>query len=176
MEIVLPDPALVLLIGASGSGKSTFARKHFRATEVLSSDFCRALVCDDEGDQTATDDAFELLHLILAKRLMRKRSAVIDATNVQEFARASLIKAAKHQGVPVVAIVFALPEDICQLRNQQREYRRVPSEAIHKQVESLEESMQHLATEGFELVVIFRTAEEGRTASVIRSAVRSTAQ
>ncbi len=64
MNIPLPEFSLVLLVGASGSGKSTFAAKHFKPTEVLSSDWCRAAVSDDPNDQGATKDAFELLHFI----------------------------------------------------------------------------------------------------------------
>ena len=83
-------------IGASGSGKSTFARKHFKPTEVLSSDFCRGLVADDENDQTATKDAFEILHFIAAKRLAAGRLTVVDATNVQPEARKPLVELARQ--------------------------------------------------------------------------------
>ena len=81
--IDIPALSLVVLVGASGSGKSTFARTHFRATEVISSDFCRGLVSDDENDQAASKDAFEVLNFIAAKRLAAGRLTVIDATNVQ---------------------------------------------------------------------------------------------
>ena len=87
MKITIPELALVVLIGPSGSGKSSFARKHFRPTEVLSSDYCRGLVSDDENDQAATKDAFEVLHYIGAKRLAAGKLTVVDATNVQEEAR-----------------------------------------------------------------------------------------
>ena len=83
MIIKIPKPSLVLLVGPSGSGKSTFARKHFKPTEILSSDFCRGLVSDDETDQTATNDAFEVLRFIATKRLAAGKLTVIDATNVQ---------------------------------------------------------------------------------------------
>ena len=63
MNINIPKLSLVVLIGPSGSGKSTFARKHFRSTEILSSDFCRGMVGDDENDQAVTKDAFEVLRL-----------------------------------------------------------------------------------------------------------------
>src|SRR5215204_3938239 len=62
MKLTIPDPSLVLLVGPSGCGKSTFARRHFKPTEVVSSDFFRGLVCDDEGHQGASRDAFELVH------------------------------------------------------------------------------------------------------------------
>src|SRR4030095_1976488 len=96
MNISIPKLSLVVLIGPSGSGKSTFARRHFLPSEVLSSDFCRGLVGDDENDQAATKDAFELLHYIAAKRLARGRLTVIDATNVQPEARRPLVALARE--------------------------------------------------------------------------------
>jgi protein phosphatase len=147
MIIQIPDPSLVLLIGASGSGKSTFARQHFQPTEILSSDYCRALVCDDENDQTATSDAFELLHLILAKRLTRRRTTVIDATNVQQSSRSSLLAMAAQWKIPAVAIVFELAEELCQKRNLERAIRQVPREVITNQMAAMSEG--HLETEGF---------------------------
>jgi protein phosphatase len=95
MKITLPELCLVVLIGPSGSGKSTFARQHFKSTEVLSSDFYRGLVSDDENDQSATKDAFEALHYIAAKRLAAGKLTVIDATNVQAEARKPLLALAR---------------------------------------------------------------------------------
>jgi protein phosphatase len=168
MVITLSDPSLVLLIGPSGSGKSTFARRHFRGTEVLSSDFCRALVCDDESDQAATADAFELLHLILSRRLQRRRTTVIDATNVQAFAREPLALSAKRWNIPLVGIVFALPEELCLGRNQRRAYRQAPNETVLNQISALAESMGHLDAEGFDTLHTIRTEEEADTVAVIR--------
>jgi len=133
MVITLVEPCLILLIGASGSGKSTFAQRHFQATQILSSDFCRALVSDDPSDQSVTDDAFELLHLILAKRLRRGRTTVVDATNVQISSRQSLSDIARQNNMPVIAMVFALPEEICLSRNQQHTNRQVPADVIRQQ-------------------------------------------
>src|ERR1700726_5039043 len=96
MEIKIPELALVVLVGAAGSGKSTFARTHFKSTEILSSDFCRGLVSDDENDQAATNDAFEVLHFIARKRLRSGKLTVIDATNVQPEARKPLIGLARE--------------------------------------------------------------------------------
>jgi len=93
VRIAIPDPSLVALVGASGSGKSTFAARHFLPTEVISSDVCRGLVADDESDQSSTDDAFEVLHFIAGKRLSAGRMTVVDATNVQPFARRSRCRA-----------------------------------------------------------------------------------
>lgn len=120
MEIKIPKLSLVVLIGPSGSGKSTFARKHFRSSEVLSSDFCRGLVSDDENDQAATKDAFEVLHYVAAKRLARGRLTVIDATNVQPEARSPLVHLAREYHCLPVAIVFDLHESVCHERNRRR--------------------------------------------------------
>src|SRR5262249_506071 len=109
MKLPVPDLSLVVLVGPSGCGKSTFARKHFKPTEVLSSDYCRGLVADDENDQAATPDAFEVLHFIAAKRLRAGRLTVIDATSVQPDARKPLVALARAYHVLPVAIVFNLP-------------------------------------------------------------------
>src|ERR1700735_4727150 len=113
MNITIPEPALVVLIGPSGCGKSTFARKHFKATEVLSSDFCRGLVSDDENSQEATGDAFDVLKYVAAKRLSRGLLTVVDATNVQPESRKPLVELAREHDVLPVAIVLKLPEDLC---------------------------------------------------------------
>src|SRR5215468_8422091 len=106
MKLTMPELSLVVLVGASGSGKSTFARRHFRPTEVLSSDFCRGLVRDDEADQSATEDAFAVLHFIAAKRLAAGRPTVVDATTVQPEARAPLVNLARqYQCLPVVIVL-----------------------------------------------------------------------
>ena len=112
MKITIPELSLVMLVGASGSGKSSFGRKHFLPTEVISSDFCRGLVSDDDNDQSATGDAFDLLHTIIRKRLTRGKLTVVDATNVQPEARKSLIALAREYHVFAVAIVFDLPEKV----------------------------------------------------------------
>ena len=120
MQFTIPALSLVLLVGPSGSGKSTFARTHFKPTEVISSDSCRGLVADDENDQSATGDAFEVLHYIARKRLAAGRLTVIDATNVQAEARKPLLALAREYHVLPVAIVFDLPERLCHERNADR--------------------------------------------------------
>ena len=120
MKITIPKLSLVVLIGPSGSGKSTFARKHFLPTEVLSSDSCRGMVSDDENNQAATNEAFELLHFIAAKRLALGRLTVVDATNVQPEARKPLVELARKYHCLPVAIVLNLPERLCQDRNRAR--------------------------------------------------------
>src|SRR5213595_1610873 len=106
MKLMIPDLAVVALVGPSGSGKSSFARKHFRPTEVLSSDFCRGLVSDNENDQAATNDAFDLLHYIARKRLTAGKLTVIDATNVQPESRKPLVELAREYHVLPCAIVL----------------------------------------------------------------------
>ena len=142
----------MVLIGPSGSGKSTFANRYFKKTEVLASDFCRELVCDDEKDQSATNDAFELLHLILRKRMMRGRTTVIDATNVEAYSRVSLIDIAKQAGIATSAIVFSLPEDVCQRRNQERTHRQIGKKVISDQFCVLAESSALLHLEGYRFI------------------------
>src|SRR5918911_4134449 len=104
MTIEIPELCLVVLIGPSGSGKSTFAKKHFKPTEVLSSDFCRGLVSDDENSQEATQDAFDVLQYVAGKRLARGLLTVIDATNVQEEARKPLLALAREHDVLAAAV------------------------------------------------------------------------
>src|SRR5438132_10442701 len=123
MHITIPKLSLVVLIGPSGSGKTTFARKHFLPTEVLSSDACRAMVSDHENDQAVTNEAFEVLHFIAAKRLALGRLTVVDAPNVQPEARHPLVQLAREYHCLPVAIVINLPERLCQDRNRSREQR-----------------------------------------------------
>src|SRR5215510_16576033 len=123
MEIRIPELALVVLVGPSGSGKSTFARAHFKPTEILSSDYCRGLVSDDENNQAATNDAFDVLYFIAAKRLAAGKLVVVDATNVQSEARKPIVELARQFHCLPVAIVFDLPEKLCHERNRQRSDR-----------------------------------------------------
>jgi protein phosphatase len=148
VRLEVPELSLVLLTGPSGCGKSTFAARHFRPTEVLSSDFFRGLLADDERDLDATADAFEILHLVAAKRLQAGRLTVIDATNVQPRARKPLLELARRYHCLPVAIVFDLPERICQEWNRRRQ-RPIPREAVHRQVEQLRRSRRELEREGF---------------------------
>src|SRR5580704_11632122 len=160
MKISVPELSLVLLIGPSGSGKSSFARKHFLSTEVVSSDFCRALVSDNENDQSATGDAFDLLHEIVRKRLARGRLTVVDATNVQPEARKSLIALAKEFHLFAEAIVFDLPERLCQDRNTLRPDRQFGPHVIRNQSQQLRRSLRGLEREGIRHVFKLSSAEE----------------
>ena len=149
MIIKIPEPSLVLLIGPSGSGKSTFASEHFKLTEVLSSDFCRGLVSDDETDQTATKDAFEVLRFIAAKRLAAGKLTVIDATNVQADARKPLLALAREYHYLTVAIVFNMPTKLCRERNEARHDRNLKPHVIRQQNQQLRRSLRNLKREGF---------------------------
>ena len=160
MKISIPELSLVLLVGPSGSGKSSFARKHFLPTEVVSSDFCRALVSDNENDQSATGDAFDLLHEIVRKRLARGRLTVVDATNVQPEARKSLIALAKEFHLFAEAIVFDLSERVCQDRNVLRPDRQFGPHVIRNQSQQLRRSLRGLEREGIRHVFKLSSPEE----------------
>src|SRR6476619_2657998 len=160
VKITIPELSLVLLIGPSGSGKSTFAASHFRPTEVLSSDFCRGLVSDDENDQAATNAAFEILHFIAAKRLAAGKLTVVDATNVQVEARKPLVALAREYHVIPVAIVFNLSERLCQDRNSDRPDRNFGPHVIRQQSQQLRRSIRNLKREGFRHIFEFSTPEE----------------
>src|SRR5690349_20101589 len=118
MKLTIPELSLVVLVGPSGSGKSTFARTHFAPFETISSDFCRGLVSNDENDQAATKDAFEVLRFLVAKRLARGLLTVVDATNVQPESRKPLVELARQFHMLPVAIVFDVSERICEARNK----------------------------------------------------------
>src|ERR671933_1128433 len=159
MNLTIPDLSLVALVGVSGSGKSSFARKHFRPTEVLSSDFCRGLVADDENDQSATTDAFDVLHFIAAKRLAAGRLTVVDATNVQREARRPLVALAREYHCLPVAIVFNLPERLCQERNRRRPDRAFGPHVVRNQSQQLRRSLGGLKHEGFRRVFVLDSPE-----------------
>jgi protein phosphatase len=159
-DIKIPELSLVVLIGPSGCGKSTFAGKHFKPTEVLSSDFCRGLVSDDENNQAATKDAFEILHFIAAKRLAAGKLTVVDATNVQPEARKPLVALAREYHVLPVAIVLNPPTRVCEDRNRQRSNRNFGPHVIRQQTQQLRRSIRNLKREGFRHIFEFSTPEE----------------
>ena len=168
MNLCLPELALVLLVGPSGSGKSTFARRHFKPTEILSSDFCRGLVRDNENDQAASRDAFDVLHLVAARRLTAGRLTVVDATNLQSEGRKPLLILASKTHVPLVAIVFALPEELCQRQNQQRLDRVVPVPVVSTHWQQLQHTLAALEREHFQDIFVLRTQEDIAAARVER--------
>ncbi|MEV6976815.1 polynucleotide kinase-phosphatase [Kitasatospora sp. NPDC093806] len=158
--IPVPEGSLVLLVGTSGAGKSSFARRHFRPTEVVSSDTCRALVADDENDQSASADAFELLHFLVGKRLAAGRLTVVDATNVQAHARKRLLAIAKEHDAPTTAIVLDVPPGVCAERNRTRPDRELPPQVIPRQHRELRAALAGLPKEGFRRVHVLRGVDE----------------
>ncbi|MEU6341954.1 polynucleotide kinase-phosphatase [Streptomyces sp. NPDC046977] len=162
------DLSLVVLIGTTGSGKSTFARRHFKPTEVISSDFCRGLVSDDENDQSATGDAFDVLHYIAGKRLAAGRLTVVDATSVQQESRRQLVRLAREYDVLPIAIVLDVPEQVCIERNATRPDRaHLPRHVVQRQQRELRRSLRQLEREGFRKVHILRGVEEVDAAEVV---------
>jgi protein phosphatase len=151
---------MVVLVGPSGAGKSTFARHHFAPTQVLSSDAFRGMVSDDPKDQAATDGAFELLHAALALRLARGRLTVVDATNVEGFARDHLLAQARRHRRPAVAIVFDLPLPICLERAAARTDHPVPAAAVRRHHARMHASLDRLAAEGFESIVVLSSVDQ----------------
>jgi protein phosphatase len=168
VKITIPELSLVAMVGASGCGKSTFARQHFKATEILSSDFCRGLVSDDENNQSATGDAFELLHYIARKRLAAGRLTVVDATNVQEEARKPLVALAREYHVLPVAIVLNMPEKLCHERNQSRPDRQFGPHVVRNQSQQLRRSIRGLEREGFRHVFVLSSPEEVAATTITR--------
>jgi protein phosphatase len=168
MKLNIPELSLVVLIGASGSGKSTFARQHFKPTEILGSDFCRGLVSDDENDQSVTEDAFAVLHYIAAKRLANAKLTVIDATNVQPEARKPLVALAREYHCLPVAIVFNMPEKVCWERTQQRPDRDFGRHVIRGHRQQLRRSLKLLKREGFRHIFQLNSPEEVETATIER--------
>ena len=167
-QIKIPELSLVVLVGISGSGKSTFAARHFRPTEVISSDFCRALVSDDENDQAVTADAFEVLNFIAGKRLDAGRLTVIDATSVQPAARQSLIALARAHHVLAVAIVLDVPERTCAERNATRQDRSFGGHVLRQQRDQLRRSLRGLRREGFHRVYVLDGEEQIAAAAIER--------
>ncbi|WP_223636008.1 polynucleotide kinase-phosphatase [Corallococcus sp. EGB] len=156
MNVHIPELSLVVLIGPSGAGKTTFARRHFKATEVLSSDTYRGFVSDDENNQEATKDAFETLRYVAAKRLARGLLTVVDATNVQPESRKAFLELAREYHVLPVALVLDVPERTCIERNQQRPDRAESSRFVRNQVSQMQRSMRGLEREGFRHLHVFK--------------------
>jgi len=171
--IDVPELSLVVLIGASGSGKSTFAKRHFAPTEVISSDFCRGLVADDENDQSASKDAFDVLHYIAGKRLAAGRLTVIDATNVQPEARKQLINLSKEHDVLPVAIALDVPERVCLARNQGRPDRTFGPQVVSRQRDQLRRGLRGLEKEGFRRIHVPGSEEAVESAVVERTKLYS---
>ncbi|HJN15481.1 MAG TPA: AAA family ATPase, partial [Armatimonadota bacterium] len=166
--ISIPEPSLVVLVGTSGSGKSVFANRHFRATEVISSDACRGMVSDDTNDQSVTKDAFEILRFIAAKRLANGKLVVVDATNVQAGARAPMLALAREYHVFAVAIVLDVDKKVCLERNRERPDRNFGAHVVENQRRDLRRSLRRLKREGFRFTHVLKTPEEIDEATVER--------
>lgn len=147
----IPGDALVILIAPAGAGKTTFVRRHFLDTEIVSSDRCRALVSDDEGDQGATRAAFEVFDAILRARLELGRLSVADATNLEPIPRRRLRDLAREYGRPAIAILLDVPIEIARARNLARE-RSVPDRVIDLHYARLQETRDVLHTEGYDAI------------------------
>lgn len=169
MRIEIPEFALVALIGATSSGKSTFAKKHFLPTEILSSDFFRGMISDDENNQKISREAFDLLFYAANKRLDLMKTTVIDATNVQPAARKQIIDLAREQNVHSVAIVLNVPEKELQARNAARPDRGYPEHVIRKHVSDLRRSIKNLKREGFRFVYILNSQQEIDEVEIVRT-------
>ena len=167
MKLTIPDMALVALVGVSGSGKSTFAAKHFRPTQVLSSDFFRGLVSDDENDQSASAAAFDALHYVAAKRLAAGRITVIDATNTQREPRKAIVELARAHHVLPVAIVLDMPESLCVARNTERADRSFGAHVIRRQRQELRKSLRTLEKEGFRRVHVLHSPDDAEAAEIV---------
>ena len=168
MRIEIPEIAVVALMGVSGSGKSTFARQFFKPTEVLSSDYFRALISDDENNQQVSAQAFDTLYYVANKRLELGLMTVIDATNVQKEARASVLRLAKEQNCHAVAIVLDIPEKICRERNGKRPDRNIGGHVITRQGDQLRRSIRLLQKEGFRYVYVLKSEEEIANVEIAR--------
>jgi protein phosphatase len=151
LVLELPDPSLIVLVGAAGSGKSTLAARLFAPDQILSSDAYRGIVSGDESDQSVTRVAFSILHRELDRRLAAHRTTVIDATNVHGHDRRQLLRRAAAHAIPAIAIVLDLDPTLVQARNATRAGRIVPSDAVERQLASLVRCLRgnHLTTEGF---------------------------
>lgn len=160
----MPEGAhLVVLIGVPGSGKTELARALWRRCQVISLDALRETVSDDESDQSATADAAAVMHRVIASRLRRRLTTVVDATNVEERVRAPLLDAARQHGVCAAALIVETPLPLCLARNATRPglvagarwARRVPDQVIFRQHADLSRSMPGLPAEGFAHVLVY---------------------
>lgn len=165
-RIELPTDSLVLLLAPSGAGKSTFARRYFQETEIISSDRCRALVSDDEADQAATRPAFEVFDAILRGRLMMGRLSVADATNLDPLPRRRLRDLAREYGRPAVVIILDVPEEIAHLQNRARA-RIVPPHVLDMHYERFRAAREAIAMEGYDAIYEVRP---GTRVEVVRIA------
>ncbi|MDE6029509.1 MAG: AAA family ATPase [Clostridiales bacterium] len=167
--IDIPEFCLVALVGATSAGKSSFAKRHFKPTETLSSDFFRAMICDDENEQSISGDAFELLYDALNKRLKNGKLTVVDATSVQKSARTTLLNIAQKHNARTAAIVLNPPEDVLHARNTARPDRHIPDGVVREHYRELMDSIASLNTEGFDFVYILNSLDQIDNAQIVRT-------
>ncbi|HYT36036.1 MAG TPA: AAA family ATPase [Ktedonobacteraceae bacterium] len=151
--ITIPRRTLLILCGPTGSGKSTFAAQRFSATTIVSSDHCRAMICDDENNQKVNRDAFELFHLIIQKRLSLGRFTVADSTALQPDARRKLRDLSRRFGYFGCLLIFNIPPEICLERNKSR-HRLVEEQVIPYHTGLLQRAILDTPHEGWEQIHI----------------------
>ena len=152
-------PSLVVLCGPSACGKSTFAKQHFRPTQIISSDWARALVSDDERDQRYNTQAFALVHFLVEQRLNLNRLCVVDSTALTAQARKDLLELAKRCQVPSTIIVFNVPLETCMERDEKRE-RSVGRAVVERQHQAFEQAKVVILQEGFGQVLQLQDGEQ----------------
>ncbi len=162
-HLVIPDPSLVILCGPAGSGKSTFAARHFSATAIVSSDRCRAMVADDEANIAVSAEAFAIFHQIIDARLRYRRLTVADSTAVRREARRTLLSLARHSSVPACLVVFNVPEETCIRWDASRQSRHVEPPAIHQQLLALQQALGEIGEEGYDQITLLGEDEIART-------------
>ena len=173
MNISTPEFSLIMLVGATASGKTTFAHQHFGNTEIISSDHCRALVSDDPTDQSVTPQAFAILHSILEARLQNRRLTVVDATNLQPNARRPIIDLARRHDCRITAIAFDLPIQTLIQRNERREDRSISNHIVNRQHRSLSAAIKNMRRESVRNIYTIHTEEEADQATLVRQPMRS---
>ncbi len=149
----VPDPALVLLVGAAGSGKSTWAGERYRDVEVVSSDALRAVVGSGTADLDASDDAFRLLDQIVEGRTRRGLTVVVDTLGLDPVRRAAWAALARAAGLPLVAVVLDTPAALCRARNAARD-RPVPAPVLAGQLRRMRDVRLELELEGWDVQVV----------------------
>lgn len=149
MELKLPAPCLLVLVGPSASGKTTWANAHFAPAEIVSSDALRATVGAGEDDQAASPAAFDLLERIVTERLRRKLTTVIDTLGYERDARIRWIEKAHESGLAAFAIVFETSPALCERRNSDRQ-RPIPKSVLRRQLSRLHSVRAELEEDGFD--------------------------